>query len=215
MLTAVKPLVTRFDTAVERRVERRRGHPMLDRVMYTASDLGEFSLIWHLIGTGRALAPDRTPAHAVRLAALLGAESLLVNQGVKRLFGRRRPLREEPHRFRLRQPITSSFPSGHASSAAFAATVLAERDPLWPLYAAVAATVATSRVYVKLHHPSDVAAGAALGVALGLLARRAWPAHRAGTIPGGMSAARPGVDRHHDQFRRQLGLPLPIRPQRA
>jgi membrane-associated phospholipid phosphatase len=176
MLTAVKPLVRRFDTAVERRVEGWRGHPVLDRVMYTASDLGEFSLVWHLIGTARALAPDRTPQHAVRLAALLGAESLLVNQGVKRLFGRRRPLREELHRFRLRQPITSSFPSGHASSAAFAATLLSQRDPLWPLYVAVAATVATSRVYVKLHHPSDVVAGALLGAGLGLLARRLWPA---------------------------------------
>jgi membrane-associated phospholipid phosphatase len=176
MLAAVKPFVRRFDAAVEQRVDGWRGHPVLDRVMYTASDLGEFSLIWHVIGTGRALAPDRTPGHAVRLATLVGAESLLVNQGVKRLFGRRRPLREEPNRFRLRQPITSSFPSGHASSAAFATTLLSERDPLWPLYVGVAVTVATSRVYVKLHHPSDVVAGALLGTALGLLARRAWPA---------------------------------------
>jgi undecaprenyl-diphosphatase len=39
----------------------------------------------------------------------------------------------------------------------------------------MAATVASSRVYVKMHHASDVIAGAALGVGLGLLARRIWP----------------------------------------
>ena len=35
--------------------------------------------------------------------------------------------------------------------------------------------VASSRVYVKIHHPSDVIAGAILGVALARVARRVWP----------------------------------------
>jgi membrane-associated phospholipid phosphatase len=35
--------------------------------------------------------------------------------------------------------------------------------------------VASSRVYVKIHHPSDVIAGALVGFALARLARRAWP----------------------------------------
>jgi len=53
--------------------------------------------------------------------------------------------------------------------------ILAQRDPLWPLYLVVGATVASSRVYVKVHHPSDVVAGALLGTALAAIARRAWP----------------------------------------
>jgi undecaprenyl-diphosphatase len=56
-----------------------------------------------------------------------------------------------------------------------AAGVLSESDPLWPLYCAVAAVVASSRVYVKIHHPSDVVAGALVGIALARIARRAWP----------------------------------------
>ena len=46
---------------------------------------------------------------------------------------------------------------------------------LWPLYYAVAAVVATSRVYVKMHHASDVVAGAALGALMGHAARSLFP----------------------------------------
>jgi membrane-associated phospholipid phosphatase len=98
-----------------------------------------------------------------------------VNLGVMRLVGRRRPPWEQERPHRVRRPLTSSFPSGHASSAAVAVLVLGEKDPLWPLYAVVGATVAASRVYVKVHHPSDVVAGALLGVGIAAVARRLWP----------------------------------------
>ena len=168
-------LVARFDAAVDRRVDRMRGNPVLDRVMYTASDLGDFSLIWHLVSAGRALASDRRAVHAVRVAAVLGVESALVNGPIKSLFRRHRPVWEHERPYRLRVPKTSSFPSGHASSAATAAGVLSERDRLGPLYYGVGAVVACSRVYVRHHHASDVVAGALLGVVLARVARRLWP----------------------------------------
>ena len=174
-LHRVTRAIGRFDTAIDLRVDRRRGHPLVDRVMYTASELGDFSLVWHLIGTSRALAPDRRPIHAVRIAAILGVESALVNGPVKSLFRRHRPAWEQERPLRLRRPRTPSFPSGHASAAMTAAGVLAENDPLWPLYYAVGAVVASSRVYVKIHHPSDVVAGALVGVVLARVARRLWP----------------------------------------
>jgi membrane-associated phospholipid phosphatase len=164
-----------FDAAVDRRVDRVRGNPVLDRVMYTASELGNFSLVWHLVSTTRAVAPDRRLAHAVRVAAFLGAESVLVNGPVKSLFRRHRPVWEHERPLRLRVPKTSSFPSGHASSAAVAAVLLSERDSAWPLYCGLGAVVAVSRVYVGVHHASDVVAGAAVGLALGRAAKRAWP----------------------------------------
>jgi undecaprenyl-diphosphatase len=75
----------------------------------------------------------------------------------------------------LRTPSTTSFPSGHASAAFTAATVLSEGDPLWPLYYAAAAVVASSRTYVKIHHASDVVAGVATGMVIGRIARKVWP----------------------------------------
>ncbi len=176
-LTRVKQAITTFDDAVDRRFDRVRGNKAVDRVMYGASELGDWSLIWHLIGASQALLPGRDPMTAVRLSAILGAESLLVNGGIKSLFRRSRPEWGDgvarPHH--LRTPLSSSFPSGHASAAFTAAGVLSQNDPLWPLYYGVAVVVASSRVYVKIHHASDVAAGAVLGVALGAAARHLWP----------------------------------------
>jgi membrane-associated phospholipid phosphatase len=179
--------VARFDAAIDRRVDGFRGHPHIDRLMYAASELGDFSLIWHLINTARAMGPDRRLAHAVRVAAVLGAESVLVNGPVKQAFRRHRPAWEQERPLRLRRPRTTSFPSGHASAAMTAAGVLAENDPLWPLYFAVGAAVAGSRVYVKVHHPSDVVAGLLVGLVVAGVARRAWP------FPGGEVGMRSGV----------------------
>ncbi len=176
-LVRAKRALIAFDDAVDHRVDRLRGHVVLDRVMYAASELGDMSLVWHLIGAGQALLPGRDPMTAVRLSTILGVESVLVNGGIKSLFRRTRPVwvddRPRPHH--LRTPLSSSFPSGHASSAFTAAGLLSQGDPMWPLYYGVAAVVATSRVYVKIHHASDVVAGAALGMGLAVIAKRAWP----------------------------------------
>ena len=176
-LARAKQWIVDFDEAIDQRVDRVRGQQTIDRVMYGASELGDWSLLWHLLGVGQALLPGRDAMHAVRLSAILGAESLLVNGAVKSLFDRHRPVWEEdrPRPHRIRRPLTSSFPSGHASAAFTAAGVLGRGDPLWPLYYGIAVVVSSSRVYVKMHHASDVVAGAAIGVGLAAIARRVWP----------------------------------------
>ena len=76
-------------------------------------------------------------------------------------------------RFQVRKPRTSSFPSGHASAAFFAATVLTHWSGWsWaPLWITMAVVVATSRAFVRIHHASDVVGGAVVGLALGQIAR--------------------------------------------
>lgn len=167
-------VIARLDAGVDRHIDPLRGNPVLDRVMYTASELGNFSLVWHLVNTSRAVAPDRRVVHALRVAGVLGLEAVLVNGPVKNVFRRHRPVWEHERPLRLRVPRTSSFPSGHASSAAAFAAMMSERDPAWPLYWGLGAVVASSRVYVGVHHASDVVAGAALGYGLARLARRLW-----------------------------------------
>ena len=169
------PGVDRFDRAADAYLERWRGHPVLDVVMTGATDAGEFSAIWHVSSLVRGVVTGRRD-QVVGLAIGLAIESLVVNQGLKRIFRRPRPTSEGDERFHIRRPLTSSFPSGHASAAAFAATTLIGWDgrrsaPLWGTMAAI---VATSRPYVRIHHASDVVAGAAVGTAMGLIARRCF-----------------------------------------
>ncbi|MEY4371517.1 MAG: hypothetical protein RL219_286 [Actinomycetota bacterium] len=168
------PAVAAFDRWADELLDRLRGLPAADRVFTAASELGDFSLIWHLVSSARGLGSERAASDAIILAALIGAESLVVNQGIKRLFKRVRPTVAGDDRYAVRQPSTSSFPSGHASAAAFAATLLAARSPAWtrPFWFALAGVVALSRAFVRIHHASDVVAGLATGLALAAVARR-------------------------------------------
>ena len=175
----VNELVDGFDDRVEALFEKLRGRPWADRVFYTASQLGDYGLIWLLLAALAALGGSwRAERNLLRLAAVLGLDSMFVNGLLKSLIKRSRPVVDDGERpLYLRRPITTAFPSGHASSAVVAATLLGElggrrwRNLLWML----AATVALSRIHVRIHHASDVAGGAATGVVLGRMARRLWP----------------------------------------
>lgn len=179
MIVSVPPgmsaRVHRFDEAVDGAFDHLRGNPVADRLFYGASALGDHSMIWVMLAALRGLRSDRDWQAALRAGAGIAAESAIVNLGIKSLFQRTRPTHDRPRPFRLRRPRTSSFPSGHATAAFCAAALLSDDDPLWPAYYAAAVVVAWSRAYVRIHHPSDVVAGIAVGIVLGRLARRIAP----------------------------------------
>jgi undecaprenyl-diphosphatase len=165
-----------FDLRVDALVERIRG-PVLDPVFYGLSSAADHGMLWLLIGAARA-ARDGDPGVALRMGAALGVESLLTNGPIKACFRRVRPDDDHPPAgplpYGMHRPISSSFPSGHAASA-FTAAMLLAGGPATPMWFALAAAVAASRVYTQMHHASDVVAGAALGVAFGAIARRLVP----------------------------------------
>ena len=109
---------------------------------------------------------------ALALSIALGVESLIVNQGIKRIFRRERPTTSGDDRFDVRTPSTSSFPSGHASSATFAAIILTSFTgmPIALLWCVIALIVALSRVVVRIHHLSDIVGGIVTGAVLGAIA---------------------------------------------
>ncbi len=169
-----------FDDAVDARFDRIRGIPAVDRALYSVTELADFSLLWHLLGAARGLRSDADAADAVRLSIVLGMESALVNGGLKSLFKRSRPVPEFERPHHLRVPLTTSFPSGHASAAMCAATLLSDgrgRGAKIGWYG-LATVVAASRVHVKIHHASDVVGGAVVGLVVGRVALRAWPRRR-------------------------------------
>lgn len=164
-----------FDRAVDRGFDVLRGNPVADRVFYGASALGDHSLIWAMLAALRGLRSDDDWHAAARAGVTLLAESLLVNVGIKSLFRRHRPIVETPRPLPLRMPRTSSFPSGHATAAFCAAALLSEDDPLAPVYYFLAVIVASSRVYVRIHHASDIVVGAAFGALVGRMVRKLHP----------------------------------------
>jgi undecaprenyl-diphosphatase len=178
--------VRAFDRAVDRAVTRAR-NPVLDAVFYPLSSAADHSLLWYASGAIREATGRARPGTAVRLVAVLGVESALTNGLVKSVFGRIRPALDEsmagPLPFGLRRPVTSAFPSGHATAGFTTAVYLSEADPGPPWYL-LAGLVAFSRVYVRMHHASDVLAGAALGLAFGAAARRLVPPPVAGGNAG-------------------------------
>jgi undecaprenyl-diphosphatase len=170
-----RDLVDRID-AIDQRidnwVEPARSLQPLNRVMDMASAAGDWSRVWHVANL--ALIARRGHRRDAALFALaLGAESLMVNQGLKRFIRRPRPTTSGDERSHVRTPSTSSFPSGHASSAAFAISLMSTlrgRSTARRLIP-FGAMVAYSRIHVRLHHASDIVAGAFVGVALGRVAR--------------------------------------------
>jgi len=145
----------------------RRPWPYAERVLPRLSRSANHGGLW--FAAAAAMSASRTPRArraAARGLASLSLASLTINTLGKRSVRRPRPVLDPvPLVRRLRrQPITTSFPSGHSASAAAFAAGVALESPRWgALVAPVAWSVALSRVYTGAHFPSDVAAGAALG----------------------------------------------------
>ena len=171
MNTEKKPLHLRMDTAVDNALEHIRDNKLVIVIFSIASAVGDFGLLWHIIGLVRSIGSVDRLQQALIFSILIGLESLILNQGIKRLFRRTRPTERGDTRFALRKPRTSSFPSGHSSSAFFSALVLTYFTtwPWWLLFYTFALIITTSRVGVRIHHASDVIAGAFAGTLMGVV----------------------------------------------
>jgi undecaprenyl-diphosphatase len=174
------PLAVRaraLDRAVDAAVTRAQ-NPLLNAVFYPLSSAADHSLLWLATAGVREAAGKARPGTALRLVTVLGVESVLTNLALKSVFGRIRPALDPaltgPLPWGLRRPVTSAFPSGHSTAGFTAAVFLSRADPGPPWYL-IAGLVGFSRIYVRLHHTSDVLGGAALGLAFGYAARRFAP----------------------------------------
>jgi membrane-associated phospholipid phosphatase len=148
------------------RVARTRGHSArLERSAGRFSRLGEHGGVWLAIGViGQLLDAPRRPAW--RRATTTVASVYVLNTAIKLLVRRRRPsLPDLPPLSDT--PTRLSFPSAHASTSFAGALIYSQLGlPAVSLYA-LAGSLSLSRLYLGVHYPSDVLAGALLGTAVG------------------------------------------------
>ena len=145
--------------------------PWLDTPMWLLSLSGVGGSIWIGIAGAMAALVPRLRSAAWQVVLVVALAQLVVDVGLKPAFARDRPfVADVSSRVVGYQPATQSFPSGHSATAFGAATVLAlaVRGPGRVLAWLLAIGIAFSRIYIGVHYPLDVVAGALLGAGLGL-----------------------------------------------
>jgi len=150
------------------RFMRTRGHsPGVEKAVKALGKLGNNGAIWVVLCL-LVLAFTDSNGEAWFICALLAPVAIALNYLVKLVVKRPRPVLEG-----LRPlggaPSSLSFPSAHATSSFAVATAMTRVDPLGALAFLLAFALALGRPYLGMHYPSDVLAGALLGVALGLI----------------------------------------------
>lgn len=140
---------------------------VVSRFFGTVSRLGD-GVIWYLLMLVLPLIHGPEAAWVSAQMAAVGLLSLPVYKWLKRRTSRRRPCSRGRAFARTVDPLDEfSFPSGHTMHAVGFTVVLVAWFPIWAwVVVPFAALVATSRLVLALHYPSDIATGALIGAAM-------------------------------------------------
>jgi membrane-associated phospholipid phosphatase len=146
-------------------VIRTRWHtPALERAAAGYSKLGEHGALWLAIG-GAGGALDRERRASWRSAAATVAGTYVLNTAIKLVVRRRRP--QLPGLPALTStPTALSFPSAHTATGFAGAFAYSRLGIPRTVVYALAVSLALSRLYLGVHYPSDILAGALLGTAV-------------------------------------------------
>ena len=151
-------------------------NPFLDTVMPYISSLARHGEFWILLAL-ILVCFKKTRKAGVAMGIAMACGYLIGNMGMKSLFARTRPYDMVEVELLVKKLHDFSFPSGHTLVSFEAATALWFYHRKWGVAALVLATlIGLSRLYLFVHYPTDVLAGAVLGIGIGLAA--CWVANR-------------------------------------
>ncbi|MDQ5983426.1 MAG: hypothetical protein RUMPE_00437 [Eubacteriales bacterium SKADARSKE-1] len=139
--------------------------PYLNKIMVATTTAGNTGTIWLLIAFPMLL-NSTARNQGIKLILSLLLTGFMGEIIIKRLVGRMRPSKiSEQEKLLIKKPITYSFPSGHTSSSFAAALTISLNYPNFAVAAfTLAGAIAFSRLYLRVHYPSDILAGAVLGI---------------------------------------------------
>lgn len=173
---------------------------MFDQPMSALSWASYLGILWLVIAAGFAIARRLSWRDAGRLALALVTTVVLTDYALKPVVDRARPYFMTPEiHVMVERPSNSSFPSGHAATAVAGAVVLTAVLPsglaIWWL---LAIGIGYSRVYLGVHFPFDVIAGAFVG---GATAEAVLRLTRTANLTPQSSVASPKTPRDQTQGR--------------
>lgn len=157
--------------------------PLLDKMMLCITALGDMGLVW-ILAAALLLLWKKNRRYGVLLCIALILALLVGNFGLKPLVARMRPFEAAGFSALLIPPPTDfSFPSAHTMTSFASAAVLFFMNRKIGLASGIlAALIACSRMYLYVHYPTDVLAGAVIGIGIGwvtvkLIAPRIFKLH--------------------------------------
>lgn len=143
----------------------------LNPVMLFITRFGDAGIFWIALSLLMLLLP-KTRKLGMAMSLSLIFEALVCNLTFKPLVARVRPYDVNTAvQLLLKAPTDFSFPSGHTgASFAVVSALFFKKSRLWIPTAILSLLIAFSRLYLYVHYPTDVLAGAALGIITGWLA---------------------------------------------
>ncbi len=178
---------------VDKNIELKIGHLRKIDSVYVLSEslslLGDYGLIWVLIGSGVLVRQPKLLVKITKVMAISGFGSIFASWALKSIVSRPRPnqgssqsnvscgiekadcIPSQRARW-LRQPGSMSFPSGHTVAAFSAAYLMDDLGEFKGRLKLLAFLIGLSRIVVNDHYPTDVIAGAAVGIVLAKCSRR-------------------------------------------
>lgn len=177
--------IQNWDISVLNFIQENIVNPVLDVFFSLITHLGDDGIFWIAIAVVM-LFFEKTRKTGIMMGAALILGLIIGNGVLKNVFGRVRPYALDDamrsiDQLLVKAPSDASFPSGHTLASFEASVVLMIRDKRFGIPALIIAMcVALSRLYLYIHFPTDVIAGAILGTANAVLAilivNTAWKA---------------------------------------
>ncbi len=171
--TVLSEWIARVDAAeygLCRRLNRGASLVVPRRIFQIASRLGD-GVIWYVLILTLPLLHGREAIRPAAVMAATGCAGVLIYKILKHVLVRERPFITHAAIDPAMPPLDRySFPSGHTLHAVcFTLQMTAHYPPLGWVLVPLTLTIAGSRVVLGLHYPTDVLAGAAIGLSLGAL----------------------------------------------
>ena len=169
-----------YDLAILDYIQAHLTHPNFDSYMVFLSKIGNFTLIWLILGGILWLIPS-TRNHSKQVFTSLVIYAVLSNV-LKFIIQRPRPFEIVAVDLLIHPPIGHSFPSGHtASSWAVAITLWQLRSSLRYPAMLLAILISYSRLYLYVHYPTDILGGIFLGCIIAFITAKIFAAKESWT----------------------------------